>query len=210
MSDGQLPPTNAPESTTVKPTKAPEPWWLEVAKTLGLAAVLAFGIRTFVAEARYIPTGSMEETLLINDRLIIEKISYYFHPPRRGDIIVFNPTPALQEAGFRDAFIKRVVGLPGDRVELRQGRVYVNNQPLREPYLSPATFTTIDTCAGIQPYLTQPQVIPANSYLVLGDNRNNSFDGRCWGVVPRNYVIGRAALRFWPLDRWGGIPDPQN
>ncbi|RMH65047.1 MAG: signal peptidase I [Cyanobacteria bacterium J003] len=211
MSDGKVPPTNAsaPKSGIAKTKEATEPWWLEMAKTLGLAAALAFGIRTFVAEARYIPTGSMENTLLINDRLIIEKISYYFHAPHRGDIIVFNPTPTLQQAGFRDAFIKRVVGLPGDRVELRQGRVYVNNQPLPEPYLAPSTFTSVDTCAGMQPYLAQPQVIPANSYLVLGDNRNNSFDGRCWGVVPRSYIIGRAAIRFWPPNRWGLITDPK-
>ncbi|MDG2991755.1 signal peptidase I [Candidatus Synechococcus calcipolaris G9] len=207
MSDGGLKPSESPESTPLSspPAEHQDVWWLEILKTLGLAAILAFGIRTFIAEARYIPSGSMERTLEINDRLIIEKIGYRFNPPQRGDIIVFNPTPALMEVGFRDAFIKRVVGLPGDRVAIREGRVFINDQPLDEPYLDPATFTGIDSCAGTQPYLDRPQTIPEDSYLVLGDNRSNSYDGRCWGIVPRNYIIGRAAIRFWPNDRWGLI-----
>lgn len=205
MSDGGLKPTQSPKPMDTPPVEQQEAWWLEILKTLALAMVLAFGIRTFIAEARYIPSGSMERTLEINDRLIIEKVGYHFHTPRRGDIIVFNPTPALKAVGFRDAFIKRVVGLPGDRVSIQEGRVFINGQLLDEPYLDPTTFTGIDSCAGTPPFLERPQTIPADSYLVLGDNRSNSYDGRCWGVVERSYIIGRAAVRFWPSDRWGLI-----
>jgi signal peptidase I len=173
--------------------------WLEGLKTIGLSAVLAIGIRQFVAEARYIPSGSMLPTLQINDRLIIDKISYRFNNPQRGDIVVFSPTEKLEQQNFHDAFIKRVIGLPGDKVQVKGNRVYVNDQPLRENYINEAP-----------QYEWGPEVIPPNSYLVLGDNRNNSYDSHYWGVVPRDKIIGRAVVRFWPPNRAGEItPDPQ-
>ncbi|BFM41296.1 signal peptidase I [Synechocystis sp. LKSZ1] len=166
--------------------------WLEIAKTVVTAAILAFGIRTFVAEARYIPSSSMEPTLQINDRLIIEKISYHFHAPQRGDIVVFNPTVALEERNFKDAFIKRVIGLPGDTVEVSRGTVYINGEPLKENYIAQAPT-----------YDYGPVTVPPNQYLVLGDNRNNSYDSHFWGFVPREKLIGRAFVRFWPFTRLG-------
>jgi signal peptidase I len=175
--------------------------WLEGLKTIGLSAVLAIGIRQFVAEARYIPSGSMLPTLQINDRLIVDKISYRFNMPQRGDIVVFSPTPALEKQNFHDAFIKRVIGLPGDKVEVKGGRVYINDQPLREDYIG----------ADERPqYQWGPQVVPKDSYLVLGDNRNNSYDSHYWGFVPRENIIGRAVVRFWPPNRAGEIaPQPE-
>ncbi|MFB2877218.1 signal peptidase I [Floridanema aerugineum] len=179
--------------------------WLEVLKTILLSGVLALGIRTFVAEARYIPSGSMLETLQINDRLIVDKLSYNFSSPKRGDIIVFNPTKALEEQNFHDAFIKRVVGLPGEKVELKNGKVYINGNVLQENYVN-GQLTETDVCPiGKPPYLAKPVVVPPNSYLVLGDNRRNSYDGRCWGLVPRDRIIGKASVRFWPLNSIGGI-----
>jgi signal peptidase I len=179
--------------------------WLEVLKTILLSGVLALGIRTFVAEARYIPSGSMLETLQINDRLIIDKISYNFTSPKRGDIIVFNPTKALEEQKFHDAFIKRVVALPGEKVELKNGKVLVNGKALQENYVN-GQQTGIDVCpVGQSAYLSQAVVVPPNSYLVLGDNRKNSYDGRCWGLVPRDRIIGRASVRFWPVNTIGSI-----
>lgn len=179
--------------------------WLEVLKTILLSGVLALGIRTFVAEARYIPSGSMLETLQINDRLIIDKLSYNFSSPQRGDIIVFNPTVALEKQKFHDAFIKRVVGLPGEKVELKNGKVYINGKVLRERYTE-GQETSTDVCPAGQPaYLSKAVVVPANSYLVLGDNRRNSYDGRCWGLVPRDRIIGKASVRFWPLNSLGAI-----
>ncbi|MFB2898626.1 signal peptidase I [Aerosakkonemataceae cyanobacterium BLCC-F50] len=179
--------------------------WLEVLKTILLSGVLALGIRTFVAEARYIPSGSMLETLQINDRLIVDKLSYNFSSPNRGDIIVFNPTKALEEQNFHDAFIKRVIGLPGEKVELKNGKVYINGKVLQETYTH-GQETSTDVCPAGQPaFLAKPVVVPPNSYLVLGDNRRNSYDGRCWGLVPRDRIIGKASVRFWPLNSIGGI-----
>lgn len=171
--------------------------WIEGLKTVALSAVLAFGIRTFVAEARYIPSGSMLPTLQINDRLIIDKVSYHFVEPNRGDIVVFSPTETLRAQNFKDAFIKRIIGLPGDTVEVAEGKVYVNGEALSENYLQ-----------DYPNYQWGPEVVPADQYLVLGDNRNNSFDSHLWGFVPRDNIIGRAVVRFWPLNRMGGIGDP--
>ncbi|WAL59857.1 signal peptidase I [Thermocoleostomius sinensis] len=168
--------------------------WLEGLKTIGLSLILAFGVRTFVAEARYIPSGSMEPTLQVNDRLIIDKISYDFEPPQRGDIVVFNPTDTLEQRNFHDAFIKRVIGLPGEQVEIKNGLVYINHQPLQENYI-----------AAKPDYQWGPVVVPPNSYLVLGDNRNNSYDGHYWGFVPRDRIVGKAVVRFYPFDRVGLI-----
>lgn len=203
--------------------------WLEIVKTLGLSAVLAFGIRTFVAEARYIPTGSMLPTLQINDRLMIDKIGYRFSELKRGDIVVFKPTARLREEKYKEAFIKRIIGLPGDKIEIIDGQVFANGELLDEPYVAHASDTTwegaqgisggtrVDVCRTQTPYFTEKQrgetevweaIVPADSYLVMGDNRNNSYDSRCWGVVERQDTIGRAIVRFWPIRRVGGIERP--
>ena len=186
------------ESVPTNPSSRPERPWLEILKTLWLSVALALGIRQFVAEARYIPSGSMLPTLQINDRLIIDKVSYHFESPERGDIVVFNPTKTLEAQNFHEAFIKRIIGLPGDTVEVKGGRVYINGQPLRENYLEDAPH-----------YYMAPEVVPPDQYLVLGDNRNNSYDSHRWGFVPRDKIIGRAVFRFWPPNRIGEIaPDP--
>lgn len=183
--------------------------WVEGIKTIGLSLFLAFGIRTFVAEARYIPSGSMLPTLQINDRLFVDKVSYHLRDPQRGDIIVFNPTDSLLAENFRDAFIKRVVALPGETVEIKNGQVFVNGQALPEQYLPQEQQTFLDGACGpgVQPFLNGPTTVPTDSYLALGDNRDNSLDGRCWGFVPRDRIIGRAIFRFWPLDQVGPISE---
>lgn len=173
--------------------------WLEGIKTVGLSVVLALGIRTFVAEARYIPSGSMLPTLEINDRLIVDKLSYHFQKLERGDIVVFSPTDTLKDQGFKDAFIKRVIGLPGETVEVKGGRVYINGQPLREEYI-----------ADQPQYQWGPMTVPTDSYLVLGDNRNNSYDSHYWGFVPHDRIIGRAVVRFWPPNRVGELSKDPN
>ncbi len=184
-----------PKKTT---QSQPENPWLEAFKTIAMAGILALGIRTFVAEARYIPSSSMENTLEINDRLIIEKISYHLRNPERQDIVVFNPTEALKKQNFTDAFIKRVIGLPGDKVEVKGQQVYVNDTPLSEPYI-----------AEKPRYDFGPVIVPPGQYLVLGDNRNNSYDSHYWGFVPKENLIGRAAVRFWPPNRLGALGEPQ-
>lgn len=189
-----------------------ESWWVEAVKTVGLSLLLAFGIRTFVAEARFIPSGSMEPTLLINDRLIIDKVGYKFNQPQRGDIVVFNPTQALRQQGFQDAFIKRIIGVPGDKIDIQNGKVLINQNPLQEVYVANGSKTSLDACGteatGSKPFLADTVTVPAHHYLVLGDNRMNSYDGRCWGLVPRSDFVGRAVFRFWPPHRIGTIPEP--
>lgn len=172
--------------------------WVEGIKTIALAAVLAVGIRQFVAEARFIPSGSMEPTLAINDRLIVDKLSYKFTSPERGDIVVFNPTEALEQQNFKDAFIKRVIGLPGEKIEVKEGQVFINDKSLKENYTK-----------EIPNYTWGPKVVPDNSYVVFGDNRNNSYDSHYWNFVPREKIVGRAIVRFWPPNRVGEIyPKP--
>ena len=191
-------------------------WIAELVRTILLSILLALGIRTFVAEARWIPTGSMEPTLQGSqnqweaDKIIVDKVSYNFSDPKRGDIVVFSPTKALKEEHFQDAFIKRIIALPGEKVQLKNSQVYIGGKPLVEkPYLSQEQKTVLDVCTSSQqpPFLseTQTKTIPPNSYLVLGDNRNSSYDSRCWGVVPKENIIGKAVLRFWPLNQIGSI-----
>lgn len=223
--------TQQPAQPTSDPLEsAPEPEnpWVEALKTIGLSIFLAFGIRTFVAEARYIPSESMLPTLEVNDRLIIEKLGYRFgETPQPGDIIVFNPTDPLVARDFHDAMIKRTIAVPGDEVELRDGRVWVNGQQLQEPYVGTRTDlkdtltpeevrdrtfedgrqkTTDNVCAnGEVPYLDESVTVPPNTYLVMGDNRQHSYDSRCWGTVPSDRIIGRAVWRFWPPSRVGTL-----
>ena len=168
--------------------------WVELTQTVVTAVILAFGIWTFVAEARYIPSSSMEPTLEINDRLIIEKMSYRFREPVRGDVVVFNPTEALKAQDFNDAFIKRIIGLPGETVLVREGKVYVNGEQITEKYI-----------AEDPNYDYGPVVVPEGEYLVLGDNRNNSYDSHYWGFVPQDKIIGKAFVRFWPFNRLGSL-----
>ena len=182
-----------------------------------LAGLIAFGIRTQVAVAFYIPSASMVPQLAVNDRVVVSRISYRLHDPRRGDVVVFDPPPAAlagmpprlepsnpvvrvlrtvgQSVGVvqpsTDEYIKRIVGLPGDVVEGRDGRVWVNGLRLDEPYLTPTT-TTSDFPATR---------IPPGSYWVMGDNRTNSADSRSWGFVSRSAIVGRAVLRVWPPGR---------
>ena len=161
-----------------------------------IALVLAFLIRTFIAEPRYIPSDSMLPTLHTGDRLVVEKISYRFNSPRFGDIVVFQPPPELQRRGYSQdqAFIKRVIGIPGDTLKIDDGKVYLNGNLLQEDYIKEP---------ALQPLpLVQ---VPPEQYFMMGDNRNDSNDSRYWGFLPKKNMIGKATFRFWPLDRIGTI-----
>lgn len=161
-----------------------------------IALLLAFLIRTFVAEPRYIPSDSMVPTLLTGDRLVVEKISYYFHVPRFGEIIVFQPPEELKKRGYRknQAFIKRVIGEPGNVISINAGQVYLDGKSLQEDYIAEPPN---------QPF--PPVKVPPDNLFVMGDNRNDSNDSRYWGFVPQKNVVGRAIFRFWPLSRIGFI-----
>ncbi|WP_083636826.1 signal peptidase I [Leptolyngbya sp. 'hensonii'] len=169
---------------------------LENIQILAIALILALVIRFFIAEPRFIPSDSMVPTLEVRDRLVVEKISYRFHPPQFGDIIVFDPPIQLQKQGFdRDqAFIKRVIALPGQTVQVKGGKVYVDGTALQEPYIAEAPA-----------YETKLLTVPENHLFVMGDNRNNSNDSHVWGFLPIPNVIGHASFRFWPISRMGSI-----
>jgi signal peptidase I len=171
--------------------------WIEGFKTIGLSLIFAFGIRTMVADSRYVSSGSMLPTLEVNDRLMVDKLSYHWSNPQRGDIVVFAPTETLKRQHFKDSFIKRLIGLPGEKVEIKAGRVYVNNKLLSEKYVDEKLA-----------YQWGPVTVPPNSYLMMGDNRDNSYDGRYWGFVPRENIIGKAVVRYWSPDRHLGTIDP--
>jgi signal peptidase I len=161
-------------------------------------------------ESRYIPSGAMEPTLQINDRVIVDKKKYKSQAPQRGEIIVFHPTKTLLDQGFKDDFIKRIIGLPGDRVELKNRGVYIGGVRLKEPYIHNNDGTSVELCSseGGTAFLAKPVTIAQNKYLTLGDNRTNSYDGRCWGLVDRDEIIGQATKIYWPFNRFGDIAVP--
>ncbi len=220
MATEQRPITPKHKSAKTPPA---ENFVVETLKTVGLSVLLALGMRTFVAEARYIPSGSMEPTLQIDDRLIVDKVSYRVSNPQRGDIVVFDPTETLKKKyNAKDAFIKRVIGLPGDVVEVRNDQVTINGKSLKENYPSavhPDQMTEIyaklqqknPNAGGWSPDAKGPDwkgKVPAGEYLVLGDHRSNSLDGRAWGFVPKDKIVGKAIFKFWPVNRTGLI-EPQ-
>ena len=189
----------------------------ETVVLVALAVLLAVVFKTFLVAAFYIPSGSMESTLNISDRVLVEKVSYRFGDIEHGDVIVFVhdepgvevPRPSNPVVGFfsslgqaigvvppsdRD-FIKRVIGLPGDTVTCRGGKVIRNGQPVTEPYLDPGTQT--DGC-------TRTTVGPGQLF-VMGDNRDNSQDSRVFGPVRESDVVGRAFVRIWPLNHTGWL-----
>lgn len=165
-----------------------------------IALALALVIRVFIAEPRFIPSDSMVPTLSVGDRLVVEKVSYRFRPPAYGDIVVFHPPAVLEDLGYGQdqAFIKRVIGEPGNILEVRGGQVIRNGQPLQEAYI-----------AAPPNYTLPPIQVPEDAYFVMGDNRNNSNDSHVWGFLPRQNIIGRAIFRFFPFSRVGSIQAPE-
>jgi signal peptidase I len=163
---------------------------------IAIALALALFIRAFVAEPRYIPSDSMFPTLEVGDRLVVEKVSYYFRPPATGEIVVFDPPQQLQIQGYAkdQAFIKRVIGTPGQTVQVQDGKVYINGRPFNEDYI-----------AEPPAYQMEPVQVPEDQLFVMGDNRNNSNDSHVWGFLPKQNVIGHACYRFWPFSRIGRV-----
>lgn len=163
---------------------------LDWVKTIILAIVLSFVFRTYVAEARWIPSESMMPTLKVGDHLIVDKIAYKIEGIKRGDIVIFNPPPTAQLD--EKVLIKRVVGLPGETIAVKNGSVLINGTPIEEPYISEKPRSDFG-----------PYLIPNNEVFVMGDNRNNSFDSRFWGPLPINNIIGKAEFRYYPLNEIG-------
>jgi signal peptidase I len=189
--------------------------WVE---SICVAVILAFFVRTFVVQAFKIPSGSMEPNLLIGDHLLVNKFVFAptltslertllpIDPIRRGDIIVFK----YPEDPTRD-FIKRVIGLPGDTIEMHNKKVYVNGKPLDEPYAH-FIYPPDEGASGAPDTETAdllrefaPMTVPADNYFMMGDNRDNSQDSRFWGFMPRDYVKGKALFVYFSFGEGGGL-----
>ena len=175
--------------------------WIE---SIAVAFILAMLIRTFIIQAFKIPTGSMRMTLLEGDRILVNKLRYGPHVPfthtrlpglthpKRGDVVVF----VYPEDHKRD-FIKRLIGRPGETVEIRQGRIYINDRPVEDPAIKSIYYYNRGDYGGPD----QKIKVPENSYFVMGDNSGSSRDSRYWGFVPEDLLIGRAEVIYWPLNR---------
>src|SRR5262245_55351423 len=170
------------------------PWlralW-ELLHDLSVAALVCFFLIAFVAQAFRVQGTSMQPLLADGERIIVNKFVFRFHPIERGDVVVFWYPREPQIS-----FIKRVVGLPGDMVELRRGLLFVNGQRVNEGYLA-AQFRDSDNFPATE--------VKKGYYFVLGDHRNSSNDSRTWGDVPEKYIYGKAVYRFWPLAKMGAI-----
>ena len=191
-------------------------FFAENVPTVAVAIFLAVGVRMFVAEPRFIPSSSMEPTLLIDDRLIIDKLSFRWRKPERGEIVVFNPpnNPVVPDA--TKVYIKRVIGLPGDRISIHDGKVFINDAPLNETYIAaPPNYTLPTQDDALCPNCFRPDniqsgkpnpyfTVPNGNYWVMGDNRNNSLDSHAWGFLPEENLVGRAMFRYWPFDSRAG------
>jgi signal peptidase I len=164
----------------------------EYAEAIIIALILAFIIRTFVVQAFKIPSGSMIPTLQIGDHILVNKFIYRFADIERGDIIVFK----FPKDESRD-FIKRVIGIPGDKIEIRDKKVYINDKELNEPYAvheeqGGASYHPRDVFG--------PIIIPENKFFMMGDNRENSMDSRFWGFLDKQKIKGKAFIIYWSWD----------
>ena len=168
-------------------------------KPIAVALVLALIIRTYLVQAYKIPTGSMRMTLIESDKILVDKISYRFHPPKRGDVVVFK----YPEDPKKD-FVKRLIAFSGETVEIRDGAVFINDHQVEDSTVISHNFyyNREDWPYG---RAGQKFKVPANSFFVLGDNSAQSSDSRNWGFVPKKNLLGRAFLIWWPPKRVGLI-----
>jgi signal peptidase I len=185
----------APEAPAAVPPVTPQSkerhWlvalFLDLGSTLVPAILIALLIHVFLAQATRVYGQSMEPNLHTNQRLVIEKLSYHFHGPRRGDVVVLH-----DPGGSPELLIKRVIGLPGERVTITDGRVYIDGVPLDEPYLTQPTQGS-----------GRSWIVPPLHVFVMGDNRSASRDSRVFGPVALDQIIGHAVVRYWPPEQIG-------
>ena len=176
--------------------------WLKEAGVVVVVAVLvAVLLRAFVVQTFFIPSGSMEPTLQIGDRILVNKLSYHLHGVDRGNIVVFSRPPAENCGGPEvNDLVKRVIGLPGDVISLTNGYVYIDGKKLDESWLPPSEQgITVAGPAGNSSNLARPYRVPTNDYFVMGDNRTDSCDSRYWGPISRSLIVGKVEVRVWPI-----------
>jgi len=193
----QSPPRTAPdaERPAAEPVHDTEPHkrnsvrsaveWVVIVVAALLAALL---IKTFLLQAFYIPSDSMNPTLVQRDRVLVNKLSYHFHDVHRGDIVVFKRPPGENDPKIKD-LIKRVIGLPGDTIEGRNGQILIDGRTLNEPYVAKNSPMS-DFSA---------RKVPSGHFFVMGDNRGNSKDSRVFGPIAKSLIVGRAFIRVWPI-----------
>jgi signal peptidase I len=176
---------------------------LEGSLLMAAAVVVAIVLRTFVVGTYLIPSGSMEPTLMINDRIMVDKLSYHLHGVDRGDVVVFSTPPAENCGGAPVAdLVKRVIGLPGETIALSRGQVYINGKLLAQPWLTAQAQQATVPGPSRAPYaLEHPYKIPAGEVYVMGDNRTVSCDSRYWGPILESSIVGKVDFRIWPVSR---------
>lgn len=188
-------------------TRSVVEWVLVVAGAVAVALL----VRVFAVQAFYIPSESMEPTLEVNDRVLVNRLSYKLHDVNRGDVVVFEkPASLVSPVGATEIkdLIKRVVALPGESVVFQDGDVYVDGRPLEEPYLPTGTMTQPGPGGATWDHRCVPDdpcVVPEGTVWVMGDNRSNSEDSRWIGPVDQDLIVGRAFVTVWPVDRLGGL-----
>lgn len=185
--------TEEPDFLTQESTPQSKPgflaWLRDLAETMALALIIFLLVNALTG--RYeVQSISMEPTLHEGQFLIVSKMAYWLHLPKRGDVVVLDPPNGQGPIPY----IKRIVGLPNEHVQVRDGRVWINGIALNEPYISGP------------PMYREDITLEGDEYLVLGDNRNNSSDSHIWGTLPRENIIGKTVFRYWPPDKWGIIP----
>jgi signal peptidase I len=208
----QRPPEDAADDDDDDEGRRSLSFWAELPILIVIALVLAVIVKTFFFQAFYIPSGSMEDTLQINDRVMVNKLSFRFGDVERGQIVVFDPDDAdppeslpakvarnvLESIGLatpKSDLIKRVIGLPGETLEIQNNQVVIDGTPIDEPYLPP----------GVNMRDFGPVEVPSGEYFVMGDNRNSSQDSRFIGTIPEAHIIGRAFVIMWPPSHWSGL-----
>jgi signal peptidase I len=179
-----------PPTTSAKPRRRALIEWTAI---IVIAVLVSFLMRTYAFQTFYIPSGSMEPTLQIGDRIIVNKLAITWGTIHVGDIVVFKAPPAEDCGEPVTDLVKRVIGVPGDSLKSEGNTIYVNNKPLDE------TWTHTEPLGGP----ITPITLKANQYFMMGDNHSDSCDSRMWGTVPRSDIIGKAFVRIWPLSRIG-------
>lgn len=184
-------------------------FFLDIAEVIVFAIGIFFFVYLLIMRPHKIDGESMMPNYINAEYLLTEKVNYYFNNPKRGDVVVLRPPPAVTE---NDEFIKRIIALPGETVKVEGGHVYINNKQLIEPYIPSSSSTNGGS------FLTDGEsyTVPANKYFLMGDNREHSSDSRYWGPVPLNLspngekegINGRAWLIYWPLDHSGFAKEP--
>ncbi|MBN2057994.1 MAG: signal peptidase I [Candidatus Saganbacteria bacterium] len=175
-------------SQETKPQGRLQHWIFDWTETIVVAFIMALVIRAFFIQVFWIPSSSMEPTLDIQDRLVVNKVTYHFREPRRMEIVVFRQV-APEDMPKKD-LIKRLIGLPGETLEVRDGIVYINGKSLEEKHPMNRDFSDFG-----------PVKVPDDAYFVMGDNRPASADSRFWGFLPKKNLIGPAKMIIWPLNK---------